>query len=487
MRNPDWRRSLLPAAVFALGWLFATPVVAGEGIASPNRPAAIARDFVPPAADVADNAGATPSGNDVGTPRGTIDEPALQPPEDEPCDYRQRLFDDRRGCNWLDEHDFRLYGWLDQSLTWNPHSPETRTNGPVTFTDRANEYQLNQFYLVFERTLDQRREQWQAGGRLDLLYGTDYFFTTARGLETEQDGSQRWNPDEGPNRALYGSNVGSLYGLAMPQLYAEIAGHDLSLKIGHFYTILEYEQVTAPSNFFVTHSYSFQYNPFTHTGILGNYRLNDRWDVSAGLVQGADRFDEMIEAGAFLGGIHYTNKGTGTNVTLSLLYGKQRLFLPANLDLEDDQVLYSLVIQQQLTPKLQYVLEHNVGRQQSGVVDYGSTGSLAGVGPAEWYGINQYLFYQVNDRTKAGVRFEWFRDDDGYRIVPDRGANYYEAALGFNRKLASCVLWRNELRWDWTDKSGIRPFDLQNNPAGGRPIGKDGSQMLFTTDLIVSF
>ena len=37
---------------------------------------------------------------------------------------------------------------------------------------------------------------------------------------------------------------------------------------------------------------------------------------------------------------------------------------------------------------------------------------------ADWYGINQYLLYTLGDKKwSAGARVEWFRDDDGTRVL----------------------------------------------------------------------
>ena len=48
---------------------------------------------------------------------------------------------------------------------------------------------------------------------------------------------------------VYGFGHGQ-YGRAIPQLYAEIANGDWSVKIGHFFTLVGYEVVSAPDNFF---------------------------------------------------------------------------------------------------------------------------------------------------------------------------------------------------------------------------------------------
>ena len=66
------------------------------------------------------------------------------------------------------------------------------------------------------------------------VYGSDQRFTTALGLETDVAGNPKWNQ---------GSRF---YGLALPQLYAEFAVNDLSVIVGHFFTIIGYEVVAAP-------------------------------------------------------------------------------------------------------------------------------------------------------------------------------------------------------------------------------------------------
>ena len=91
---------------------------------------------------------------------------------------------------WLDCNKITVQGWLSQGFTWNPDSPRNRFNFPVTFNDRSNEYQMNQFYLYAERAVDTKSCCWDFGGRVDVLYGTDYYFTEAVGLETHQNGSQ---------------------------------------------------------------------------------------------------------------------------------------------------------------------------------------------------------------------------------------------------------------------------------------------------------
>lgn len=53
--------------------------------------------------------------------------------------------------------------------------------------------------------------------------------------------------------------------------YTNPDGSPLTVPAGHFYTIIGYEAVTAPDNFFYSHSFQmWNSEPFTHTGFLGS-------------------------------------------------------------------------------------------------------------------------------------------------------------------------------------------------------------------------
>ena len=62
-----------------------------------------------------------------------------------------------------------------------------------------------------------------------------------------------------------------IYAFAIPQAYAELANGDFSVKLGHFFTIVGYEVVPAPGNFFFSHSFTmYNSEPFMHTGASGD-------------------------------------------------------------------------------------------------------------------------------------------------------------------------------------------------------------------------
>ncbi len=355
------------------------------------------------------------------------------------------LFDACFGTDCCPGNGFFVDGWLAQGFTVNPDDPANSFNGPLTFNDRANEYQMNQLYVRLGRAVDTSSCCWDVGGQVDLLYGTDYFFTTALGLETEQDGSPRWNSDDGPRGA-----GAAMYGLAMPQAYAEVFApfrHGLSVKIGHFYTILGYERVPAPENFFYSHAYTMQYGePFTHTGLLGSYSCSPCLTVYAGLTRGWDTWEDPNDALGFLGGFTWESPSRATSLGLTFHVGNED---PAG---DNNRTVYSLVFMRRLTRRLRYVFQHDFGTEE-----LASINSNFRFDDAKWYGINQYLFYALNARTDLGLRVEWFRDEDNARVlgIPIdplvNGGNYVAFTFGMNWKPRPYVILRPEVRWDWSD------------------------------------
>lgn len=338
-------------------------------------------------------------------------------------------------------------GWIALGATTHAGNTRSKFSGPLTFNDRE-EFQLNQVYMYLEKRLPDRGVGW--GGRVDLLYGTDHRFTTARGLETGQDLARKWNDSP-------------FLGLALPQAYAEAAMGDVAVKMGHFYTIVGYESVMAPENFFYSHAYTMQYGePFTHTGLLASWEVTDVVNLQAGFDRGWDNWeDDPFDRLSYLGGFSWDN-GCGSAVAWSGTIGKEP---DVNDSGNGKRLLSSLVISQELGNNVMYVFQHDYGWQDDGA------GAL---GNAEWYGINQYVLMKINCRWSAGLRLEWFRDDDGARVTglqpgnPIFGdrfiGNFWELTLGLNYRPTDRIRLRPELRYDWYQGSpalgsGRLPFD----------------------------
>ena len=356
--------------------------------------------------------------------------------------------------NWLNDVGFD--SWLEQGSTLNTLSPRDHSNGPVTFNNRSNEYQLNQAYFRLKRDVNTEGDVWDLGGRIDLLYGTDSLYTTSRGLETFDDLDPKWNAQQ--------------YGLAMPQAYAQVFapwGNGISMKLGHFYSAFGYEAVTPLDNFFYSHSYIFQYGePFTYTGFIGSTKLGC-FTIEAGMTRGWNNWEDNNDDVGFVGGIGWSSDDKRTSVSLNVDTGRQQADPDTNV-----RTIYSLVIQQKIGENWQYVFQNDYANEP---------GEGVGGSTASWYGIDQYLFYTINERWKAGTRFEWFHDQNGSRVpLPGgvhRTGDYYELSTGLNWKPHEQIVVRPELRWDWTSTPDLLPFG----------DGTRSNQLLLDCDVVVRF
>jgi hypothetical protein len=123
-----------------------------------------------------------------------------------------------------------------------------------------------------------------------------------------------------------------------------------------------------------------------------------------------------------------------------------------------------------------------------------------------------HLTYDIKDNLTAGIRTEWFRDQNGFRVwSPQRiaaassngldsyasgglnsnysgsnfgsGASYYGITAGLNWKPVKWLNIRPNVRYDWAD--GVQA----NGSNRYLPFGNNNrdSQFLFSSDFNVNF
>jgi hypothetical protein len=373
------------------------------------------------------------------------------------CDRWYLLPQDPCGIN--------VHGWADVGFMGNTSSPDSRFHGPYNAVDRSNEIMLNQMYLVAEKNLFDCG--CSLGGRVDLLYGEDYFLAKSIGLEARPDGSPRWNSE--------------YYGLAVPQAYVAMGNNNLNLQLGHFYSVVGYEGVMAPANFFYSKSYSYQFaGPFTHWGGQVNWKMNDAWTLQLGVHNGWDALDRVSDDLGFIGKVRWDSRESDVWSSFAVTTGKE-YNNGGGLPIVDDftnRTRYSWLVSLPLTCRMEYVFHHWLGFQQRGALDGGQ---------ADWYGIDQYLFYKINECWKTGLRFEWFRDEEGTRVGLNRlsnpndppfAGNFFSLSLGVNWSPTYNFMLRPEVRYDWYDGNAAQlPFN----------DGADDDQFMLGLDAILLF
>ncbi len=312
-----------------------------------------------------------------------------------------------------------------------------------TNPDRINNHQS---WIYLEKTVD-GSDGFDLGGRVDFMYGTDADDTQAFG-----NNPGRWDFQNGWDR-------GAGYGFALPQLYVEAAMGDLTIKAGHFFTLVGYEVVTAPDNFLFSHAFTmYNSEPFTHTGVLATYAAGEKVTLYGGWTAGWDTgFDQFNNGSSFLG---------GASIALSDDATFTYILTAGNFGANGDGYSHSIVLDVSLTEKLNYVF-------QSDLVD--TNEDVLGDGGSTYHtiGVNQYLFYTLTDQLAVGGRGEWWKAN---------GVSYYETTLGLNYKPMPNFIVRPEVRYQWSPaaESAFAPM----NPAGIPNLG-DGA--IFGVDAILTF
>lgn len=307
------------------------------------------------------------------------------------------------------------------------------SNNTGLFNDRPDNVNLHQLWFYLEKEAA-RECYWDLGFRMDVMYGTDASKTQAFG-----NPAGTWDYQNGLD---YDD-----YGWALPQLYAELARDRMSIKLGHFYTLVGYEVVTAPDNFFYSHAYTmFNSEPFTHTGAIASYDLTDSTTLYSGWTLGWDTgFNQLNGGSNFLGGF---SKGLGDNATFTYIS------TAGNLGWRGSGYTHSAVMDFNLTDNLNYVF-------QSDLVSTDSSG-----GNNNEVGINQYLLYTISDQLAAGTRMEWWKSD-----ISGTTQSTYALTSGLNIKPSENLIIRPEVRYNW----------------GADLVGADMETPIFGIDAIVTF
>ena len=366
----------------------------------------------------------------------------------------------RRGI----EIDFQL----DLGITTNSRNPTNPASGlgnqPATLYNYLNDqFMMNQLLITLKRPAKPATGRVGFGWHIDLVYGTDYIFLQSRGLETNNDFSNRWNSGSGS-----GIDGNGRMGLALPQLYFETLFRDWTTTVGHFYSPLGYESPIPNLDQFYSNTYGFSFNFETPqvTGMMFERTAGERLKLIAGFHRGIAHWtDNNTDLNTF-GGIQWTSRDGLTDFEFIFDVGKENNAGTAT------RYLQSIVLERTINDAASYVITSDFASQQE---------LAAGGATAYWYNVVQYFSYQFNDKWTGGIRFEWFDDIDGVVVSPASGAGTYSAlTCGLNYQPNANVLIRPEVRWDAFDADSVG----LSKPFGN---GEDSSQFMAAVDCVLSF
>jgi hypothetical protein len=371
------------------------------------------------------------------------------------------------------EPRFKISGWVDSGITFNPDNPGDNQNFGRIFDDRANELLLNQVVINFERAVAPQSGEFDWGFKLQFMYGSDARFIHSLGLF-----------DRTANEILQPDLVEAYLNFHFPI----VTEGGLDLKLGKFVTLEGAETIDPRTNVFYSHTYIFNFGiPFNHTGAMATLHATKWIDLYGGLTRGVNTsVDDNNDSLAFHGGIG-----------LNLLDGKLTALGATHIgpetvnDNHDNRYLNDITITVKPAKNFTSITDLNYIYDEAA--------------DATGYGIAQYFIYAINDVFSIGVRGEIWRDADGFyvasfaenddavdalrggsvtldpRTVGGGKTTYGAVTLGLNikppvPKPATSLVIRPELRFDRA-LNGSHPFDDSS----------DRNQFTAAIDVIINF
>ncbi len=381
----------------------------------------------------------------------------------------------------MEDSKLKVYGWIQNSYTGNTNGrPKNGQNAGVNPNFLANSWQGNQYYLIFERPLEQN-DEINFGFRVDNLFGNDWVFNHSRGIFDTM-------------------NIpGRFAGYDPAQFYLE--GHfpvltegGLDVKVGRWYTLAGYEQVPAIARPLLSVPIMFNYGqPFTHFGALTTLHVTDKLNVYNGAINGWDREFDARYAYGYIGGINYTFNEDKTNIAVTYVGGPNQFpsFIPQGQLIQPTgtpvtpaqfagkfnpgyvgnwRSLFTTVISHKWSDKLTQLIETDQGWEKNLPFVNGKI-RRQDVG---WYSFGNWFLYQFNEKLTGVYRTEVFFDGSGVR-TGTTGGNFYEHTLGLIYKPKSWLWIRPEARYDYSQFVNFYSD------------GKRNSQLTLAFDIILLF
>ena len=379
-----------------------------------------------------------------------------------------------------------ISGYVSASFNWalspgganNGSSPAAfipfQGQGAGLFSDEKSPSKQDGFNLdVVKLSISKPQDEspWASGYQVDLIFGPD-----AVGYNTSVNAQEN------------NGNTTVANDYAIKQAYIALRtpiGNGIDWKIGVFDTIIGYEVFDAGSNPNYTRSWGYFVEPTEHTGILGTYKINDSWSVSAGIAntlsaginardnesgsspsisngqggQGSDWHKTLMASATFVAPSSW-GWAAGSSIYAGMVYGfnaagvsaphggyqsgyQQNYYLGATMNTP----------WKQLTTGFAFDYVRNF-----------LGGSDPGKNDVDVYVIGLYATYKATDKLSLSGRAEFINGEFTNGGGADRSENGYELTTTVEYDMWANVVARVEARFDHihSGSSSTFGFDLEH-------------------------
>ena len=294
-------------------------------------------------------------------------------------------------------------GFIDGTYNYNFNRPAGGVTPYHTYTAPHQSFLLNAAHVALTGS------DGKLSYAVEIDAGTDAFVNT---LDDDFDVQEAW--------VSYTADTG------------------LGFKAGKFVTTMGIEVIESGANPTISRGFLFGLaEPFTHVGALGTYKINDRMDVAAGVINGWDVMVDNNSYKTMMGKFGLTLEQFA--LVLSAYTGPEQ---PLN---DDD---WRTVFDATGVIKLGTIdiwVQANIGTEQNA-----GGGPPADPGDATWTGIGVQPVFRLTEQFSLGARAELFSDNDGARTGFDQTLFNVSVAPAF--ALTSHLTLRAEGRVDMSSE-----------------------------------
>ncbi len=374
---------------------------------------------------------------------------------------------------WLGGADnksrIRIYGWVDVAGNL---STSKNSNAPTAYDLVPNRVELDQVILRFERdpnTVQQDKIDW--GFMFDNIYGTDYRYTIAKGIFSDQLLK---------HNNLYGYDPAQFYGL----IYIPKVAEGMLIKVGRFISPSDIEAQWAPDNYLYSHSLMFTVDPYTFTGAMATVKLSKYFQFEFGATAGNDvapwsnsaNLNGMLMArwvsknnnNSIYGGLPALGSGYFTNQhdNLQMIVGTWGHRFSQKVH---------------MMTEMYYMWQKNA--DEGGTVNTGPPEPYfmeTGAGPlvpgvSSAFGFVNYFQVMTSTKNYISIRNDFLNDPQGNRT--GFVTAYSSHTIGFAHHFNDLFCIRPEIRYETSYANGVTPYDN----------GTKKNQFTVAMDLIVRY
>jgi hypothetical protein len=398
------------------------------------------------------------------------------------------------------ESRLTVYGWLNPGMNVSTSKSRynfvsgTGGNWPASYSYQPNTAQLDQLALYIERTPDVvQTDHVDWGFRLATVYGTDYKYTFAKGVASDQ-------------YTQHQKHLGADMVMAYGELYFPQVAEGLNVRFGRYISIPDIEAQLAPNNYNYSHSLLYSYDPYTQPGVVFTFKLNKNWQLQLEASVGNDvAFWDKNERQFTPAACVQWTSDSGNDAIYPCINGSRRTGIGNdgkwrwnNLQHEVATWYHKFNDSWHMSTEAWYMYQNDTPNvnNRDGLNLYLSSPQVAGLNigapfgaqcdsgvvtcrSTEWAFVN-YLVYQWTPRDFVSLRNGIFNDRNGQRT--GFATRYQEIVLGWNHWLGKAITLRPEIRYERAQ------VDAYDNPCGIANIGcGKKNQAMFAMDAIIHF